>query len=221
MTENALNQVGKETEASDPVFLQIKADELIHVDPNVKLIKAKDYANYYDASLLLKEARNTLEKSKTDIVKLQSRAKNDAYQEGVIQANELIAKTNIETALVAEEYILSFKKSLPDIILNIIRKFIDEYDDIDFLMHTIDSSIKTLSTDQKIEIHVNDLVFNSVSSRLEELAINSAYISLVADSSMAKKDCLVVTPLGIINANLEMQLQNIERAVRKGFSNNN
>lgn len=216
MSGNVLDQVEKDV--TTPVFLQIKADELIHVDPNAKLIKAKDYANYYDASLLLKEARNTLEKSKIDIAKLKSRAENDAYQEGVDKANELLAKTNIETALVAEEHILFFKEGLPDIILNIIRKFIHDYDDVDFLMHTINSSIKALISEQKIELHVSDLVFTNVKNRLDELDINPMLISLVEDSNMAKKDCLVVTPLGIINANLEMQLKNIELAVRKGFS---
>jgi flagellar biosynthesis/type III secretory pathway protein FliH len=214
MNKKIANQTIKEH--ASRVFFQIKADKNIKVERNTKLIKAKDYANYYDASLLLEEAKNNLIKSKAEISKLQSQAKNDAYQEGINLANELIAKTNIETTRIADEYLSSIKEGLTAIILDVVKKFIQDYDDVDFLLHAINSSINSLGLEQKIELHINDTIFTQIKNRLSEVDMDITNISLIADSSMNKKDCLVVTPLGIINANIETQLQYIESAISAG-----
>lgn len=191
-------------------FYQIIPSMNIRLKPNTKIIKAKDSTVYFDAITLLEESKKALNDSKIEGLKIKSQAEERGYEEGSQKANNFLAEKNIETASAISSYLSTVEDKLSSIVFSVIRKIINEYDDTDYVTQSINSALVKFRKNQKITLHVHDSLIQEVSSRINMENYNEDTIHFIPDSTLNKKDCLVITELGIINATLEQQLKTIE-----------
>lgn len=203
-----------------PPFYLADPTAFIQLSSNAKIIKEKDYALYCESSDLLQASKSFLEESKQRAEALEMEVIESANvkaeeilevarKEGERKAENLLAEKNIEATKASIEHIASLEDSLPELIMSIVRKVIVDYDDQEFVIKNIKSAVKNLSECEEIKIHVSPNVIHDVNSQLSD-ATYAGKISLIPDSSLKDKDCLIVTNLGVINACLETQLQKIE-----------
>lgn len=203
-----------------PPFYLADPTAFIQLSSNAKIIKEKDYALYCESSDLLQASKSFLEESKQRAEALEMEVIESANvkaeeilevarKEGERKAENLLAEKNIEATKASIEHIASLEDTLPELIMSIVRKVIVDYDDQEFVIKNIKSAVKNLSDCEEIKIHVSPNVIHDVNSQLSD-ATYAGKISLIPDSSLKDKDCLIVTNLGVINACLETQLQKIE-----------
>ncbi len=203
-----------------PPFYLADPTAFIQLSSNAKIIKEKDYALYCESSDLLQASKSFLEESKQRAEALEMEVIESANvkaeeilevarKEGERKAENLLAEKNIEATKASIEHIASLEDTLPELIMSIVRKVIVDYDDQEFVIKNIKSAVKNLSECEEIKIHVSPNVIHDVNSQLSD-ATYAGKISLIPDSSLKDKDCLIVTNLGVINACLETQLQKIE-----------
>jgi len=199
-------------------------DNNIELKIETRIIKAKDYAHYFEAEKLIELSKDKIIQSKKEALEIKAEAEKSAEQttQKIIEtakkkarkeADELLAEKNIAAVNSATEYLSSLQKNLPEIIMTIINKFINNYDDRDFVIQTINSAISEINNKEKVKIHVNSKVIDDVKKRLNDIDYPNKKITLISDKSLGKKDCLVVTKLGVVNANLESQIKKIEENI--------
>ena len=214
------SETSSEREQSLSPFYLVDPEALIKIKADTKIIKEKDYAQYCESTDLLKASKELYEKSKKLANEIEQQTiesanlKADrilevAKEKGERKANNLLASTNIDATKASIEHISAIEEDLPDLVMSVVRKIINNYDDQDFVMSNIKSAVKELSGNEEIKIHVSNNILDSVNKQLSE-ATYSGRIILVPDASLNDKDCLIVTNQGIINACLETQLQKIE-----------
>ncbi len=203
-----------------PPFDLADPKSIIQLGSTTKIIKEKDYALYCESTDLLQASKDFLTESKQRIVLLEKEAiesadakaeviLEEAKQESIRKAENLLAEKNIEATKASIEHLNSLEDSLPELIMSIVRKVIIDYDDQEFVIKNIKSAVKSLSDCEEIKIHVSPSVIHDVNTHLSSTTY-AGKITLIPDSSLKDKDCLIVTSLGVINACLETQLQKIE-----------
>jgi flagellar biosynthesis/type III secretory pathway protein FliH/transposase-like protein len=203
-----------------PSFYLADPDAFIQLSSNTKIIKEKDYAMYCESSDLLQASKDFLNESKQRAVILEEQAIESAHakaeeiieaakEQGVREADNLLAEKSIEATKASIEHLASLEASLPELIMSIVRKIIIDYDDQEFVIKNIKTAVKNLSECEEIKIHMSPNIISSVNEQLVDTTY-AGKITLIPDSSLKDKDCLIVTNLGVINACLETQLQKIE-----------
>ncbi len=218
--EEASTGVVSLSEQDLPSFYLVDPDAFIQLSGNTKIIKEKDYAMYCESSDLLQASKDFLNESKQRAVILEeqviesAKAKAEeiieaAKVQGEREADNLLAEKSIEATKSSIEHLASLEASLPELIMSIVRKIIIDYDDQEFVIKNIKAAVKNLSECEEIKIHMSPSIISSVNEQLMDTTYTGK-ITLISDSSLKDKDCLIVTSLGVINACLETQLQKIE-----------
>ncbi len=214
------SQCERENKNQTSPFYLVDPESLIQLKSDTKIIKEKDYAYYCESSDLLQASKEHLENSKKYVATLEKEAIKSANikaeiiiekakEDGKREADNLLAEKSIEATKASIDYLASLEDSLPNLIISIVRKIINDYDDQEFVIQNIASAVKNLSDNEEIKIHVSSSIINNVNTHLSGTTY-AGRITLIPDSSLNDKDCLIVTKLGIINACLDTQLQKIE-----------
>lgn len=185
-------------------FYQINPAMDIKLDQHKKIIKSKDAYQYYSSMTLLQDM-NILSKSKKKAYKeaLES-AKKIGYIQGKGDANKYLSQRNIEFTENINTYLAEVESKLSNIIYSLVQKIIEDYDDIDYVTRNINSALKNLRNNQKITLHVHSDLIQEVSSHLK--ASDNSTINIISDNSLDKKDCVLITEVGVINSCLKNQL---------------
>ena len=161
---------------------------------------------------------------------------NHVYQQGFdeglsLQKDKIVAELKQRVDLldkIAKE-VASFKseifKSSDEIVVNlaleIARKIINYQvtDDTSTILEVVKKALKKLTAmENKFVVHINPEDEEVLSLHIEELAnqtTSSRHIEIQADNRITKGGCLVESDFSTIDATIETQMQEIERALHK------
>ncbi len=160
------------------------------------------------------EAQRIMNETREKVQRIFDSAREDGYESGAAQWYEALAKAwksrddylaANESALlklsvrIAEKLIGEELRTAPDTVAGIVKE----------ALHSVRRA-KSLV----IQVHPGDAVFvNERVSILRAPAGPAREIEIVPNSSLSRGDCIVETEIGVIDARLETQLKNIERAL--------
>lgn len=189
----------------------------IEIAPNTKIIPKEDFQKLLDGINLLEETQQDGEKYREEVAiqceKLKEIAKAEGYQEGFNSWLNHIAKLEEEIINVRNE----FKKMLVPLAMKAARKIVGRELEIseDAIVDIVANSLKTVATHKKITIYVShkDIeILEKNKQKLKNLFEALEAFSLREKADLTSGSCVIETEGGIINAHLENQWQNLEKA---------
>ncbi len=197
------NLPNTEEEYSQEYFYQINLTKDIKLDQNTQILKSKDVCHYYNSMTLLEHVKALSKSKKEAHKKALEEAKQIGYKEGKQNANIYLSQRNIEFADSMNIYLTKVENRLSNIVHTLVHKIIEDYNDADYVTHNINSALKNLRDNQKFTLHVHSDLLQEVSNHFKT---SENIINIVPDSSLDKKDCILITEIGITNLCLKNQL---------------
>lgn len=118
-----------------------------------------------------------------------------------------------------EEELRAAEPKLVDIVCRVLHKItgvlVEDYSDV--MVHMIDNTLQGMDNCKKLSIQVSEDDYADVYSRMDWLQqqVNSnVEMELIADTKLAKYQCIIETETGIINCSLEEQLKHLATSLK-------
>ena len=124
----------------------------------------------------------------------------------------------LETILSSVEFIENIEHTLVDVVNTAVRKIIGELDEQDRIVRLVRSALNTVRGQQKVTVRVSPSDEPAVSHALAAMTASSSaesFLTVLADSRLAKDSCILESELGVVDASLETQLKALEHAFKE------
>lgn len=200
------------------LFTLIEKQE-IHPAPRTKVIPAEDFSHLMSAMQLIAKTKEEEITFRQAVAKecegLKERAEEAGFEEGLKRWNEQIAFLEKEIKKVRQE----LENAIVPLALTAIKKIIGKELEMkpEAIVDVVATALKTVSQHRRISIYVNQLDLEHIGNQrmyLKSLFEHLETLSISAREDVQPGGCIIETESGIINAQLENQLQALEAAFR-------
>jgi type III secretion protein L len=196
-------------------YFSLLSGQEVHPAPGSKVIPSEEFSTLQDAHELLQQVRREGTEYTKEVVKETELLKSQAFQEGFQEAlnslNKHILDLNEELKKIREEVQV---KILP-LSIKAARKILGEELKLhpDRIVDIILTSLKPVTQHKKIILYVNkDDIHHLEMNRpkIKQIFEHLENLSIQERDDIEPGGCIIETPSGIINAQLENQWRSLE-----------
>ncbi len=203
-------------------FFQLIDDQTVRIAPDNKVIPSKDFALLTEAKELLDRVKDQAVSYREEVAKecevLKERAELAGFEAGLEKWNEHLKQLELEIQNVRQE----MEQAIVPLALTAVKKIIGREleEKPETIIDIISTALKAVSQHRKISIYVtpNDLeLVENNRPTIKALFEHLESLSIAARPEIEPGGCIIETEAGIINAQLENQLNALETAFQGFF----
>jgi type III secretion protein L len=203
------------------LFTLIEENE-VHPAPGTKIVPAEDFSKLVEAASIVAKTKEEeiayRKKVAEECEILKEAAEKAGFEEGMSRWNEQIALLEKEIAKVRSE----MENAIVPLALTAVKKLIGRELETkpESISDIVATALKTVSHHRKIFIYMNQQDLDYVEEakpRLKTLFEHLDTLSISAREDVQPGGCIIETEAGIINAQLDNQLNALEAAFRNFF----
>lgn len=193
-------------------------EKTYEIDPEKKILKAKDYSVYLKVHETLELARDQAAKIVEDAKRFFEEEKKRGYEEGMDAGNQKIAETMIESAARSVENFEEFENDVIEVVGDALKKILGEFDDRELISRVVKNALATVRNQKKVTVIVNPADAETVRDQVKELlafypTMNT--IDVLADVRVKAGGCKIETEIGVVDASLAIQLEAIKKSMAR------
>ncbi len=176
------------------------------------------YEQLIHANTIISEAHTKASKIEGEAKELYERERVRGYTDGINHGKEEIAEQMLDLMAERITYLEKIESSVVDLVMEALNKVLDEIPPQERVVNTIKRAIVYVRNQHNVTLRVHP--DNEIYARqaLDSMQITShSSIKVYTDKRLQLDSCLLETELGVIDATLSTQLQNIERALMKNL----
>lgn len=197
-------------------FIKITPSE-ISLTPGKKVLKADDYSSYVESQELLKESEARAKAQEKKATEALSGMMEKAMHDISLKINAEKTKHILDTVQASIHNLQRMENDIANLVMSSVRKIITDYSDEERIFHAVKSGLRLIGQTQTVTIRVNPDVSGELMERLKTIEHGIKHIEIQPDEKLSHDDCILESSLGIVNANIENQINNIETAVRSSL----
>lgn len=168
------------------------------------------------ASELLLGAEERLQKAQESITQAEVKAARKGYQDGMARAQVEKAETLIRLESEAVKRWAALEESIVQLAIDIVRRISARLGSESFMPALAETAMAEVKTCSQVVLRVSPLAAPHVAKHLNDLGTTLSgprSFDVQADPSLDEFACVLETELGFVVADLEIQLQAIEKAL--------
>jgi len=198
-------------------FIKIKQLKT-ELKPGERIVKAKDYADFVKVKVLEREVEHEKKKSELESTQALLKAVQNGIKQGEEESNKQLSEKMLQASSAAIEQLSKVEKDLTNVVINAVRKIIDDYDNDELALEMVKNGLKLVCKSQRVTVRVNPEKMDMLMQGLMSLDHNIDFLEIMPDTNLAVGDCVLESDIGIVRASVEEQLAHIERSIRKIFA---
>ena len=192
----------------------------IHTATDEKIISSEEYSTLVEAFQILEKAKEDAEiyinTTQEECRKLKEKAKEEGFNEGLIQFNEHFLKFENELKQIRHEM---HKQVLP-LALKAAKKILGRELELhpEAIVDIVLQAIAPVTQNRQITIYVNKAdkeILEANKSKIKEILEQIENLSIKERSDLSPGGCIIETETGIINAEIENQWNALKAAFER------
>lgn len=193
------------------------------IDPSLKIIPKEALERLYDANEIIDKARKVaLEVEKKAQEDYDKRFK-EGYEVGVEEGKSEYTFKILEMVTAQLDSLEGLEKQLVEVVINAIAKVIGEIDRDDLIVRVVRQGLNAVRGEKRILIKVSLNEEAAVREDLKAFLLSadgsSGYIEVLGDPTLRSGDCILETPMGVVEASLRSQLTILNKSLRERVGN--
>ncbi len=193
------------------------------IDPSLKIIPKEALERLYDANEIIDKARKVaLEVEKKAQEDYDKRFK-EGYEVGVEEGKSEYTFKIMEMVTAQLDSLEGLEKQLVEVVINAIAKVIGELDRDDLIVRVVRQGLNAVRGEKRILIKVSLNEEHAVREDLKAFLLSadgsSGYIEVLGDPGLRSGDCILETPMGVVEASLRSQLTILNKSLRERVGN--
>ncbi|HIO91501.1 MAG TPA: HrpE/YscL family type III secretion apparatus protein [Leucothrix mucor] len=197
-------------------FIKIKQLET-GLKSGERIIKARDYAEFVKAEDLVRDIEH--EKTKSELASTEAllKAVRNGIKQGEEESRQQISDQMVKASSAAISQLTKVEKDLSLVVLNAVRKIIDDFDDDELALSMVKNGLKLVCKSQRVTVRVNPEKMDTLMQGLMSLDHNIDFLEIMPDTNLSVGECVLESDIGIVRASVEEQLLHIESSIKKIF----
>ncbi len=197
-------------------FIRLKPGG-IEIEPGQRLLRAAAYQEYADAAALIESARSEAEKIRREASAAFEAEKRRGYEEGLRQAR--LDQAEQMMALVADniEFIASVERQMAEVVTAAVRKILGEFEEPELTLRLVRQALAVVRDQKRVTLRIAPELADAARTELQRLLAahpGIGFLEVSPDPRLQPGACLLESELGVVEADLQTQLQALERALR-------
>ncbi|HEB77424.1 MAG TPA: HrpE/YscL family type III secretion apparatus protein [Methylothermaceae bacterium] len=197
-------------------FIRLKPGG-IEIEPGQRLLRAAAYQEYADAAALIESARSEAEKIRREASAAFEAEKRRGYEEGLRQAR--LDQAEQMMALVADniEFIASVERQMAEVVTAAVRKILGEFEEPELTLRLVRQALAVVRDQKRGTLRIAPELADAARAELQRLLAahpGIGFLEVSPDPRLQPGACLLESELGVVEADLQTQLQALERALR-------
>lgn len=187
-------------------------------EPGQKLIKADAYRVFLDAQTLIDDARAEAERIRAAARDAFAEEQKRGYEDGQRQAEQHMAERVHDTYVAAADYYAKVETAMIGLVTDAVRNIIGEFEEIDLVQRVVRNALTLVRNQSRVTLRVPPSQQQELHGRLDELLAGLhgiSYVDIVPDGRLTEGDCVLESEVGIIEANLDTQIDALEASLKK------
>lgn len=195
--------------------------------PETVIVKSDEYASIITSAEILDNAKQSAKKIvyqanlQSEMIineakKCYEEEKLKGREDGFAEGEKKIITTLFSIVDNSIQYLNEIENSIVRVIRNSLDKILGEMDEEKLIKSLAGNALKDIKASKSVKIRVfpDQAVFvkTNVESFLEQNC-NIKFIDVISDGNLKKNQCILETDTGILDASLNVQLDNIIKAI--------
>ncbi|OED36880.1 hypothetical protein AB833_26095 [Chromatiales bacterium (ex Bugula neritina AB1)] len=184
-------------------------------EPQGNIVKAKDVSHWKDGAEYLQAAKSEAKSIIADARKQAAKVHQEAYDNATKLAERERLEQDITVSALVNEQIRALEPDFLDLVIATTRKIIDTLPEQEQVASIASKAFERFREERQITIKIHPEMAEYTRVSLNKKMINSHHdassITIVADNTLAKTDCIIQTQRGVTRAGLDAQLEVIQR----------
>ena len=188
-----------------------------------KILKAGEAADYLTALELLAELKARGEAQDLAAEEAYHKRREEGYRDGLEAGRLEYADKIMETVLSSVEYLENLEVRLVKLVGEVTRKLLGEMDSQEVIVRLVRQALASVRTEQKLLIRVSvreeAAVRTGLAGLLKRPEGGTGFLVVAADPDLPPGSCFLESEMGVVEASLETQLRNLEKALLRRIKN--
>jgi len=209
-----------------PVVVVLKPDSL-SLAPDVAVIKAAQYGVLVEAQAAKQEAQAQaariidaanahLQQAQADGDALREQKRVEGQQQGREEARAEVTETISKLNASMQAWIAEVEPTLIQLVTRCVKEVVETTDRTAVIKESVDRGLAELSSANEIKIKIAPSQAETIRPLLAEIADRHglrATVRLEPDAMLKEGDCIVESPMGVVDLRIDTQLRLIKNAL--------
>ena len=209
-----------------PVVVVLKPDSL-SLAPDAAVIKAAQYGVLAEAQAAKQEAQAQaariidaanakLQQAQADGEALREQKRIEGQRQGREEARAEVAETISKLNASMQAWIAEVEPTLIQLVTRCVKEVVETTDRSAVIQESVDRGLAELSSANEIKIKIAPSQAESIRPLLAEIADRHglrATVRLEPDAMLKEGDCIVESPMGVVDLRIDTQLRLIKNAL--------
>jgi len=188
-----------------------------------KILKAGEAADYLTVLELLAKLKARGEEQDQAAEAAYKKSQEDGYRDGLEAGRLEYADKIMETVLSSVEYLENLEVRLVKLVGEVTRKLLGEMDSQEVIVRLVRQALTAVRAERKLLIRVSAreeaVVRTGLAGLLKRPEGGTGFLEVAADPDLPPGSCLLESEMGVVEASLETQLRNLEKALLRRIRN--
>lgn len=182
--------------------------------PGKIILRAEEAKAWIDGYAFLEQARQRAEDQEADIRRAHEAGHAEGFEagrrDGEARAAELLAATQGDV----KRYLDGLEPALADLALSLVRRILGEFDAAELVGRCVRQALDEWRHEHRIRIRVAPSMEARVTEFLADDPPATADYQVESDARLEPTQCLLVSPVAVMDIGLESQLEALRRALQ-------
>lgn len=186
--------------------------------PGQKIVTKDEYAKYTEANQVIQDAQRRAEQIIADAQVIYEEEKKRGFEEGMTEGNKKISEHMIEYVSKSVANLENFENDIIQVVMQALRKIVGDIDQDTLIMGIVHNALERVRDQKKVTLIVAPAQEQTVRDRLSEIMREFPTITFMQverDNRIKTGGCMLVTEMGMVDATLEIQLEAIEKSLKR------
>ena len=201
-------------------YVQID-NNTVNLSNRAAILKKDDYQTLLAHDEILDQARiqatSIIDEANREAVEIKERA----HQEGLNISEKEAGDRMASIMANYYQYLSSIENEIASLVIGSVKQVISDTDNNEIIYGVVKKSLEKMSQEKQIKISVSIDDLDTCREFLDKLYSefpNIEFIEIKGNPNFSQGDCRIECPVGVLDAKLEDQLDNLERNIRQQFS---
>lgn len=201
----------------DKIF--VKSGRSFAAAPGTRIIRREELQALYAANEILEQGRAEAEAVKKQAEQDYQKRFEQGLAEGREEGRAEYSMKIMEMVMTQVDSLAGLEQQLTEVVISSIEKLIGSFDKDDLAVRIVHKGLSAVRGEKRITVRVSPADEPAVRRELQAFLISedgsSGYLQVTADPNLKRSDCILETPLGVVNAGLNSQLQILKDVMRE------
>jgi type III secretion protein L len=213
--------------ATKPPVVIVHKPDALSIAPGTAIIKAADYQVWVEAHDLkdavqaqadrvLAAANHQLQKAEVDAEQLREQKRIEGLQQGRAEARIEITETVSQLNSQMQQWIAEVEPNLIQLVSRCVKQVVENTDKTDLIKESVDRGLGELSSANEIKIKLASSQVDTIRPLLAQISERHglrAVVRLESDPLLKDGDCIVESPMGVVDLRIDTQLRLIKNSL--------